>query len=308
MLTVRKTSAIRANRHEIENKQNEATAYLYGDIGGWFGIDHQEWIKEFNAIEASTIHLRIDSSGGDIFAARAMKTAIMQHKAKVVAHIDGLAASAASFLAMGADEIEIVDGGFFMIHRAMSGFDILGYFNIDDLDELISDITKERDLHVKINESIAADYVKRTGNSKEVVLSWMAAETWFTAKEAIDNKFADRLYDGDPVEGSYDLSIFAKVPEEIKNRNTKMSKRTLEKALRDAGLTNKEAKKILAEGFKDDQRDVEPSADPTPETVDKVLRDAKPVMVQRDAEPPKPKKDKISDLLTRAEVVAPSTN
>ena len=302
MLTVRKTSAIRANRHEIENKQNnEATAYLYGDIGGWFGIDHLEWVKEFNAIDAATIHLRIDSSGGDIFAARTMKTAIMQHKAKVIAHIDGLAASAASFLAMGADEIEIVDGGFFMIHRAMSGIDILGYFNIDDLNGLIADITKERDHHIKINESIAADYVKRTGNSKETVLDWMAAETWFTAKEAMKNKFADRVYDGEPVEGSYDLSIFAKVPEEIKNRNTKMSKRTLEKALRDAGLTNKEAKKILAEGFKDDQRDAASPADPPPEKVNKVLRDVKPVVDQRDVEPPKPKKDDVMELLARAE-------
>lgn len=297
MLTIRKTSAIRANRHDIENKQNEATAYLYGDIGGWFGIDHLEWVKEFNAIDAATIHLRIDSSGGDIFAARAMKTAIMQHKANVIAHIDGLAASAASFLAMGADEIEIVDGGFFMIHRAMSGLDILGYFNIDDLNDLIDDITKERDLHVKINESIAADYVKRTGNSKETVLSWMAAETWFTAKEAVDNKFADRIYDGEPVEGSYDLSIFVKVPDEIKNRNTNLSKRTLERALRDAGLSNKEAKKILAEGFRDDQRDVDTPADPMPPKAD-----------QRDVVEPKPKKDDVMDLLVRVKQTVKTTD
>ena len=297
MLTIRKTSAIRANRHEIQNKQSEATAYLYGDIGGFFGIDHLEFIKEFNAIDAATIHLRVDSSGGDVFAARAIKTALMQHKAKVVAHIDGLAASAASSLIMGADEIEIVDGGFLMIHNAMSFMDIFGYFNADDLQKLFDDIGKEKELHAKINEAIAADYSKKSANSIEKILGWMAAETWFTAKEAVENKFADRVYDGKPVEGSYDLSVFAKTPQALKERNSKLSKRTLEKALRDVGLSNKETKKILAVGFKDDLRDEVPPADPPPAIVD-----------QRDVEPPKPKKDRIADLLTRAEVFAPSTN
>jgi len=298
MLTVRKmASRATSNRSDVQNKQTEATAYLYGDIGGWFGIDSQEWIKEFSAITADTIHLRIDSSGGDVFAARAMKTAIMQHKAKVIAHIDGLAASAASFLAMGADEIEIVDGGFIMIHNARSFLDIFGYFSIEDLEKLISDIGKESALHGKINESIAADYTKRSGNSKEVVLAWMNAETWFTAQEAVDNNLADRIYDGEPVEGSYDLSIYANTPDQIKARNTKLSKRMLEKTLRDAGFSDKEAKKILAEGFSEKaQRDVE--ADPVPEPV---------VVDQRDVELPKPKKDKISELLTKAELMAPST-
>ncbi len=296
MLTVRKMAArAPVNRSDVQNKQSEATVYLYGDIGGWFGIEPQDWIKEFNAIDAGTIHLRIDSAGGDVFAARAMKTAIMQHKAKVIVHVDGLAASAASFLAMGADEIEIVDGGFFMIHNARSFMDILGYFSIEDLEKLLSDIGKEKDLHSKINDAIAADYVKRSGASKEQVLAWMNAETWFTAKEAVDAGLADRIYDGEPVEGSYDLSVFANTPQVVKDRNTKLSKRALEKALRDAGLSNKEAKKILAEGFRGDLRDEDQPGDPPPA--------AQP---QRDVELPKPKKDRVSDLLTRAEVVAPS--
>jgi len=256
---------------------------VYGDIGGLFGIDHEEFVKNIVALDADVIHLRIDSSGGDVFAARAMKTAIMQHKAKVIAHVDGLAASAASFLAMGADEIEIVDGGFLMIHNALSGLDILGYFNIDDLTRIIDDVTKERDLHVKINESIANDYMKRTGATQEQVSAWMSGETWFTAKEALENKFVDRVYEGKPVEGSYNLSVFAKVPDEVTARNTNVSKRALEKALRDAGISNKDAKKILAEGFKEDLRDED-------------------VPPQRDVAPT-PKKDRVADLLTRAEII-----
>lgn len=298
MLIARKTSVrTRSNKREVQNKNSEATVYLYGDIGGWFGIDPQEWVKEFNAIDAGTIHLRIDSGGGDVFSARAMKTAIMQNPAKVIAHIDGLAASAASFLAMGADEVEIVDGGFIMIHNAQSFIDFFGYFNIEDIEKLIEDMQREMDLHTKINDAIASDYVKKTGVSKEKIMDWMSAETWFTAQGSLDNGFVDRIYDGEPVEGSYDLTIFNNVPDQVLNRNTNLSKRTLEKALRDAGLTNKEAKKILAEGFKGEIRD-----ELSPEDLDP------PAEPQRDVEPPEPKKDRVAELLTRAEMLAPSTN
>jgi ATP-dependent Clp protease protease subunit len=297
MLVARKTSIrSKSNKKEIQNKNSEATVYLYGDIGGWFGIESQEWIKEFNAIDAGTIHLRVDSSGGDIFSARSMKTAIMQHPAKVIAHVDGLAASAASFLIMGADEIEIVDGGFIMIHNALSFIDFFGYFNIEDINKLISDMEREKELHSKINDSIASDYVKKSGVAKETVMGWMDAETWFTAQEAVDNKFADRIYDATPVEGSYDLTIFSNVPESVENRNKNVPKRALERALRDAGLSNKEAKRVLAEGFQVVDRD-----DPTPE-------DIQPVEPQRDVEEPEPRKDRITELLILAERMAPSTD
>ena len=140
MITKRNTS-IRPmqNRHEIDNKKPE-TSYIYGDIGGWSGIDGSEWVQEFNAIDADEIHLRVDSGGGDIFIARSMKTAIMQHKAKVIGHVDGIAASAASFLLMGCDEIEITDGGFLMIHNAASYMDIYGYFNQKALQDIRDEI------------------------------------------------------------------------------------------------------------------------------------------------------------------------
>jgi len=80
MITVRKMATRRVDKKvDIKNKDDEATIYLYGDIGGWFGVDHLEFVKELNDIKAKTIHLRVDSGGGDIFAARAIKTAIMQH-------------------------------------------------------------------------------------------------------------------------------------------------------------------------------------------------------------------------------------
>ena len=312
MITIKKTSMTRADVRKPENKQkdSEDTAYIYGDIGGWFGLDHLDWIKEFNAIDSKTIHLRIDSDGGDVFAARAMKTAIMQHKAKVIAHIDGIAASAASFLAMGADEIEMVDGGFLMVHNALSGLDIFGYFNSKDLDDLISELGKERKLQDKINESIASDYVKKTGVSIDKARQWMDDETWFTAEDALDNGLIDRIYDGKPVSGKYDLSLFNNTPEVLIKRSNPMGKnkkkeddvhldkRSAEKALRDAGFSRNMSEMIVAKGFHDEgepQNDIVAQNEGEPQD-DANMPQGEPGKAATDG--PERRKDRTAELLT----------
>ena len=260
MITVRKMATRRVDKKvDIKNKDDESTVYLYGDIGGWFGIDYLEFVKEFNAIKAKTIHLRVDSGGGDIFAARAIKTAIMQHSSKVIAHIDGLAASAASFLVMGADEIEMVDGGFMMIHNALSFIDVFGYFNKQALEKLVEDMTKEMSLHEKLNESIANDYAKRTGKTKEDFLAYMDSETWFDADQALELGLIDRKYDGETVDGKYDLSIYNNVPDKMRTRlnmstnDKELNERDLEKNLRDVGYSRNQAKNIVAKVFHDER-------------------------------------------------------
>ena len=296
MIVKHQTARTMSNRLSNQ-EESEATIYLYSDIGGYF-FDQEEWIRELKGIDADTIHLRVDSAGGDIFTARAMKTAIMQHPSKIVAHVDGVAASAASFLIMGADEIEIVDGGFIMIHNARSWMDIWGYFDFKALEELKNEVEKEIKLHDKINESIANDYVKRTGNDLETVLGWMEEETWFTASEAIENKFANRVYDGEPIENSYDLSSYVNVPESLQQSNNKLTKRELEKALRDVGISNKAARRILSEGFKDGLRDVDDTVDDPPvEETDDALRDVETEVTV---------KDRTAVLLVKAEALAPS--
>jgi len=312
MLISRKTSirSIHNRGGNLNNKsKEEPTCYLYGDIGGWFGVDHLEFIKEFNKIDADTIHLRVDSQGGDIFAARSIKTAIMQHKAKVIAHVDGLAASAASFLIMGADEIEIVDGGFLMIHNALSFMDVLGYFNKDALAELMSDIQKEMSLHEKINESIANDYAAKCKKKKSEMMDYMDAETWFTAQEALDMGLVDRIYDGEPVEGSYDLSVFMQVPDSLRARNLKESKRTIEKALRDAGLSNKQAKDILMKGYQDESEEEAHQEDVSQHQEDAGASDShvsdQPIVGhQEDVPIPVKKKDRVAELLLKADVLS----
>lgn len=162
---------------------DEATVYVYDAIGSWFGIAAADFVMALADIMAKTIHLRIDSPGGSVFEAEVMQTALQQHPARVIAHIDGLAASAATTLALGADEIEISDGGVFMIHNAWN----IAIGNKDDMLEAAAFLEK-------IDANIAADYRRKTGASQEQIKEWMDGETWFSAAEALEHGFVDRIY------------------------------------------------------------------------------------------------------------------
>lgn len=173
----------------IANAADEVTIYLYGAIVSdnyWGdGIAAIDFVKALAGIAASTVHLRIDSPGGEVFAGQSMAQALREHPAHVVAHIDGLAASAASWVALAADEVVISQGGMVMIHQAMG----VAIGNSADLRETA-------DLLDKVDGILVAGYVKETGQTEQQITDWMAAETWFTATEAVANGFADRIADG----------------------------------------------------------------------------------------------------------------
>lgn len=164
-------------------------------------------MKEIAQISAKTIHLRINSPGGDVFDARAIKTALEQHPAKVISHIDGLAASAASFVMLAGDEIEMARGSMVMIHKAWA----IAIGNADDMLTMA-------DLLDKVDGQIAADYVRATGQKREQIDQWMAEETWFTEDEALEHGFIDRIYEGDAVESRFDLSAFKNAPKTLTER------------------------------------------------------------------------------------------
>lgn len=162
---------------------SEATIYIYDVIDSFWGIAAQDVAKAISELDASiTLHVRINSPGGDVFEATAIATAIAQHKGKTVAHIDGLAASAATFISAAADEVEISEGGFYMIHNGWT-------IAMGDKRAMLETAA----LLEKVDASIVNVYARRTGASKEQIIDLMNAETWFTAEEAVTNKFADRL-------------------------------------------------------------------------------------------------------------------
>lgn len=183
----------------------EVTLYLYDvivsdDFCG--GVAAEPFVKSLNALDAPVIHLRINSPGGDVFAARAVEAAIRNHPSRIIAHVDGYAASAASFVAVACDEVEIAPGGFFMIHKAWT-------FTAGNADELLHAAA----MLEKIDASLVDTYAQKTGRPPEEIAAWMQAETWFSAGECIDYGFADRVAEAAPkAQAAWDLSVYANAP------------------------------------------------------------------------------------------------
>jgi ATP-dependent Clp protease protease subunit len=195
---------IDGRRFEVKAQGDETTVYVYDVIvnsqaeAEWFGgVAPETFVRALADISAPTIHLRINSPGGSVFGARAMEQAIREHSSKIIAHVDGYAASAASFLMLPADEIEISPGGMVMIHKAWA----LAYGNADDMIDMAA-------LLEKIDGTLVASYMNRTGQDAAQIAEWMAAETWFTAEEAVENGFADRIA-GDQTSSSAAAAIAA---------------------------------------------------------------------------------------------------
>ena len=161
----------------------DATLYVYDVIDAYWGVNAQDAAKAISALDPSTtLHVRINSPGGDVFEARAISAAIRSFGGKTVAHVDGLAASAATDIANACQECEMAPGAFYMIHESWT----VAIGNKGAM-------TDTAGLLAKIDDSIAAEYAKRTGKSVDEINAWMQAETWFTAEEAVENGFADRI-------------------------------------------------------------------------------------------------------------------
>jgi len=191
---------------KVEASDDTATIYMYDVIDADFGINAIDFAKSLAMVgPKATINLRINSPGGDVFEARAIATAIKAHAGKVVAHIDGLAASAATTIAVVADEVVIAEGSLFMIHNSWTI--ALGDRN---------DMRDTADLLEKIDGAIALDYATRTGKSIQDVAAMMDAETWLTAAEAVDAGFADRLADEPKAKAknatTWDVSAYDNAP------------------------------------------------------------------------------------------------
>lgn len=190
---------------------DEATIYLYDMIvdsqdeaDWWGGVAPETFVKALNAMDAPTIHLRVKSPGGSVFAARAMEQAIREHKSRIVTHIDGLAASAATFLVLPSDEIIIAPGSFYMIHKAWT----IAYGNADDF-------RKGADLLDQIDGSLVKSYASKTGQKPEDIADWMAAETWLEAERAVELGFCDAVAEDKKAKAmasAWDLSAYQHAP------------------------------------------------------------------------------------------------
>jgi ATP-dependent Clp protease protease subunit len=190
---LRSPSVLKELGFEVKMKSGNSAdgeIYIYGDIGNSFwtqGVTSNEFADQLKQLKgAKNIDLRIDSDGGDVFQAETMYSLLRAHSARITAYIDGHAASAASFLAMAADEIVISEAAFLMIHNASGG--IQGSSTL---------MRAYADLIDRVSEKISQIYVARTNQKIEQVREWMAVNegfgTWFDAEQAIEFGFADRV-------------------------------------------------------------------------------------------------------------------
>ncbi|MFH2075750.1 MAG: head maturation protease, ClpP-related [Pseudomonadota bacterium] len=289
----------------IVDKGTVAELWIYEEIGEDFwgegGITAKSFQKELSAIKAPQIDLHINSPGGSVFDGITIYNLLKQHPANVTTYIDGLAASIASVVALAGDKVIMADNGLFMIHKA-SGM-VVG--TSDDM----RDFAEKLD---KVNGSIATAYISKTGKDEPEISGMMAAETWMTAQEALDFGFIDEISrEMDMAACAKFIPVMTKagfkhIPKEINAKKEKPTAKDMERALRDAGCSIKQAKAILSEGVKEDLRDEDPP-EPIPAAVQEP-RDVVPAAPRDVVQPQQPKKDRVSDLLIRAEIAAPSTN
>jgi ATP-dependent protease ClpP protease subunit len=165
----------------MEAAGRSAKLYVYDVIGGWDN-DSGEFVKAVHALDVDTIDLHINSPGGLVYDAVAMYEALEQSPAAVHAHVDGLAASAASFLAMVGDQRDISRGGRMMIHDAQ----IVAWGSPADLREAA-------DLGDAVSDDIAAYYAAAAGGKASGWRAAMTATTTYSAAQAVDAGLMQRV-------------------------------------------------------------------------------------------------------------------
>ena len=163
---------------------SSAEISIYDAIGG-YDVNAKQFVDELKEINADTINLRINSPGGSVIDGIAITNSLQRHPAKIVTHIDGLAASMAGSIAIGAgDEVHMADNALLMIHNPWT-------VSMGDADEL----RKDADLLDKMSASILSSYGRSQYEADEIK-NLMDEETWFTAQEAFDAGFVDHISTG----------------------------------------------------------------------------------------------------------------
>jgi ATP-dependent Clp endopeptidase proteolytic subunit ClpP len=275
--------------YEIKNKTDKAEIWIYEQIGeDWWsggGVTAKGFQKELSEIKASQIDLHINSPGGVVFDGITIYNLIKQHPANVTTYIDGLAASIASVIALAGDKVVMAENALYMIHNPFG----MAFGDAEEMRKMADNLDK-------VCGSLVKSYTSKTGQTDAEIEALMDAETWMTADEALTFGFIDEISDQMDMAASAKFipsmqkARFKNIPKNITARKEKPTIKDLEHILRDGGCSEQMAKSILAGGYKGDRCE------------------AAPIVDQRDVAttlPPK-KKDRIADLLTRAEVGAPS--
>jgi len=165
----------------------DAELLLYGDISdvSWWedDITPKTFADDLAGLgDVNHIRVRINSYGGDVFAANAIHNMLRGHSAKITAHIDGIAASAASVVAMAGDEVVMPGNAMMMVHNPWTV--VAG--DARDMRKMAGTLDQVR-------ETILVAYEAKTGMERQALIALLNSETWMTAEEALGYGFADTV-------------------------------------------------------------------------------------------------------------------
>lgn len=231
---------------------SDNTISVYDVIGSdpWTGegVTAKRIAGALRSIGARTdVVVNINSPGGDMFEGLAIYNLLREHEGKVTVKVLGLAASAASIIAMAGDEVQVARSGFLMIHNAW----VVSIGNRHDLRDVADTLEP-------FDRAMADIYATRSGADRKAVQKLMDAETWMGGSDAVEQGFADALLDADQVE-------------EGAQANAGLTVRRIESALRQSGLPRSEAMRLISE-FKASLSDSAGSGSGNPADIDQ--RDA----------------------------------
>jgi ATP-dependent Clp protease, protease subunit len=197
---------------------------IYGSLGESFWGDGITVTQVSEALKtpSSGVTVRINSPGGDMFEGISIYNLLKASGRPVNVIVDGLAASAASVVAMAGDKISMGQGAMLMIHAAH----MMTYGNSADLREAAAILEKASGNMVDI-------YAARSGMSRDEILTHMYAETWLTTEEAIASGFADEVLTDattggnvESIAAAYDLAVFSKTPDRLLTKELTQSPKT----------------------------------------------------------------------------------
>lgn len=196
-------NALSSKSQSIQNASQQNAFHINDLIGAQFSGNSESLISALQSAAEGPFTVYLNSPGGDVFEARTMAAAIAAHPSPVDVVITGVCASAATYIALSAKNVRMVEGGLMMIHEGMT----IGFGNKGDF-------LKKANLLDKIDGTIIDTYAQKTNISPEKIHAWMKAETWFTAQEALDAGFIDAIDSNtqNTTSNHWNLSAYANAP------------------------------------------------------------------------------------------------
>lgn len=199
-LAVQHRQATGTPSFRAEVSGGRASLYIYDVIGeDWWtggGVTAKSVQQAIDGMKgASALDVYINSPGGDIFEGKAIYAQLRRFAGERVVHVDGIAASAASFIAMAGDRIVTSPAATWMIHEVWAR-----------TSGTAADFRSMADVLDMENTIFAETYAKRSGQSVEDVRAWMAAETWMSASEAKSRGFTDEIAEAEASGSNADVA------------------------------------------------------------------------------------------------------